>query len=122
MQRAFPPELLNRLDEQIIFNNLAPETLENIVSIRLKEVDQRLHDKRIVLRVSDEARRWLAKKGYEPAYGARPLNRLIQKRLLNPLASNIIQGKAKEGDTVEVDVDAAKDDLSLHVVAGHEHK
>ena len=75
-----------------------------------------------MLRVSDEARRWLAKKGYEPAYGARPLNRLIQKRLLNPLASNIIQGKAKEGDTVEVDVDAAKDDLSLHVVAGHEHK
>ncbi|WFD22654.1 hypothetical protein MEQU1_001328 [Malassezia equina] len=122
VQRAFPPELLNRLDEQIVFNNLAPKTLENIVSIRLKEVDQRLHDKRITLHVSDEARRWLAKKGYEPAYGARPLNRLIQKRLLNPLASHLIEGKAKEGDTVEVDVDAAKDELSLHVVAGPEHK
>jgi len=122
VKRAFPPELLNRLDEQIIFNNLAPKTLENIVSIRLKEVDQRLHDKRIVLHVTDEACRWLAKKGYEPAYGARPLNRLIQKRLLNPLASHLIQGKAKEGDTIEVDLDAAKDDLSLHVVAGPEHK
>lgn len=122
VQRAFPPELLNRLDEQIVFNNLAPATLENIVSIRLKEVDQRLHDKRITLSVSDEARRWLAKKGYEPAYGARPLNRLIQKRLLNPLASYLIEGKVKEGDTVDVQVDEAKDDLSLHVVAGPGHE
>ena len=122
VQRAFPPELLNRLDEQIVFNNLAPETLHGIVNIRLKEIDARLHDKRITLRVDEAARNWLAKKGYDPAYGARPLNRLIQKRLLNPLASNIIQGKVLEGDTVEVHVDESANALTLNVLTGPHHE
>ena len=122
VQRAFPPELLNRLDEQIVFNNLAPETLHGIVNIRLKEIDARLHDKRVTLRVDEAARNWLAKKGYDPAYGARPLNRLIQKRLLNPLASNIIQGKVLEGDTVEVHVDESANALTLDVLTGPHHE
>lgn len=123
VQRAFPPELLNRLDEQIIFNNLAPETLRRIVNIRLKEIDDRLHDKRVSLRVDPEAQEWLAKKGYDPAFGARPLNRLIQKRLLNPLASELIRGKVIEGDTVEVRVDPQHDnELKLDVIWGSEHK
>ena len=122
VQRAFPPELLNRLDEQIVFNNLAPETLHGIVNIRLKEIDTRLHDKRVTLRVDEAARNWLAKKGYDPAYGARPLNRLIQKRLLNPLASNIIQGKVLEGDTVEVHVDESANALTLDVLTGPHHE
>ncbi|WFC95146.1 hypothetical protein MBRA1_001793 [Malassezia brasiliensis] len=116
VQRAFPPELLNRLDEQIIFNNLAPETLNGIVAIRLREVADRLHDKRIKLSVDTEAEQWLAKHGYDPAYGARPLNRLVQKQLLNPLAAELIQGKINEGDTVEVGVRDDEQALTLHAV------
>lgn len=116
VQRAFPPELLNRLDEQIIFNNLAPDTLNGIVAIRLREVADRLHDKRIKLSVDTAAEQWLAKHGYDPAYGARPLNRLVQKQLLNPLASELIQGKISEGDTVEVGVRADEQALTLHAV------
>lgn len=118
VQRAFAPELLNRLDEQIIFNNLSQETLRNIVGIRLREIDERLHDKRITMHVNDEAQSWLAQHGYEPAYGARPLNRLLQKSLLNPLAADLIQGKLKEGDTVDVSVKPDSSALELHVTAG----
>ena len=78
VQHAFPPELLNRLDEQIIFNNLAPESLHGIVQIRLREIDERLREKRITLRVDDAAQAWLAKKGYDPADAARPLVRLLE--------------------------------------------
>lgn len=116
VQRAFPPELLNRLDELIIFNNLAPDTLNGIVAIRLREVADRLHDKRIKLSVDTEAEQWLAKHGYDPAYGARPLNRLVQKQLLNPLAAELIQGKINEGDTVEVGVRDDEQALTLHAV------
>lgn len=116
VQHVFPPELLNRLDEQIVFNNLAPETLKGIVKIRLGEVAQRLHDKRIKLSVDEAAEHWLAEHGYDPAYGARPLNRLIQKRLLNPLAADMIQGKINDGDQVEVRVNDDKSGLSLHPV------
>lgn len=122
VQHAFPPELLNRLDEQIIFNNLAPESLHGIVQIRLREIDERLREKRITLRVDDAAQAWLAKKGYDPAYGARPLGRLIQKRLLNPLASNMIKGKVQDGDTVEVHVGDTGDELALNIIAGPEHE
>lgn len=113
LQHVFPPELLNRLDEQIIFNRLAPETLRRIVAIRMGELDKRLAEKRIRLDVDDAASAWLAAKGYDPAYGARPLNRLIQKRLLNPLASELIQGRVQEGDTVRVRVQGD----GLHVEA-----
>ncbi|WFC99146.1 hypothetical protein MYAM1_001888 [Malassezia yamatoensis] len=116
VQRVFPPELLNRLDEQIVFNNLAPDTLSGIVAIRLREVADRLHDKRIKLSVDTDASQWLAKHGYDPAYGARPLNRLVQKQLLNPLASELIQGKISEGDTVEVGVNEQATGLKLHAV------
>ncbi|PKI84616.1 hypothetical protein MVES1_001862 [Malassezia vespertilionis] len=118
VSRAFAPELLNRLDEQIVFNNLAAATLNGIVNIRLKEVEQRLHDKRIRIEVDGAAREWLAKAGYEPAFGARPLNRLIQKRLLNPLASEIIQGTVSEGDTVRVTIGKENDSLQFNIVSG----
>ncbi|WFD34114.1 chaperone ATPase hsp78 [Malassezia cuniculi] len=112
-QAVFPPELLNRLDEQIIFNKLAPATLERIVNIRLAEIDKRMKDKRIRLDVTEEAKKWLAERGYDPAYGARPLNRLIQKRLLNPLASEIIKGDIRDGDIVHVSLNEARDALEL---------
>jgi len=119
VRQAFAPELLNRLDDLIIFNNLAPSTLNGIVSIRLREIEERLKDKRIKLHVDPDAQLWLAKKGYDPAYGARPLNRLLQKRVLNPLASEIIQGRVKEGD--EVDVTIGSDDaLKMNVISSAE--
>ena len=72
-----------------------------------------MKDKRIRLDVSEDAKMWLAKRGYDPAYGARPLNRLIQKRLLNPLASEIIKNEVRDGDIVHVGVNDAQDGLTL---------
>ena len=112
-QATFAPELLNRLDEQIIFNKLAPATLGRIVNIRLSEIDKRMNDKRIRLDVFEDAKSWLAQRGYDPAYGARPLNRLIQRSLLNPLASEIIKGEVRDGDVVHVRLNNAKDGLEL---------
>lgn len=103
IQEALAPELINRIDEQLIFNRLSPSTLRDIVDIRLKEVAQRLAPQRIRIDVSNEAKDWLAEHGYEPRYGARPLNRLITKTLLNPLARAIIKGTIRSGDLVPVE-------------------
>ncbi|KAK0534351.1 chaperone ATPase hsp78 [Tilletia horrida] len=111
IRRALPPELINRLDEQICFNKLSPAMLRDIVAIRLREVQLRLDDKRMVLEVDEGAREWLARKGYDPAFGARPLARLIQKAILNPLASGLIKGTLRQGDRVRVTLDAAADRL-----------
>jgi ATP-dependent Clp protease ATP-binding subunit ClpB len=78
--------------------------LRDIVDVRLKEVEQRLSDRRIKLDVEKEASDWLGEHGYDPAYGARPLNRLIQKKLLNPLARLLIDGGVRTGETVKVTV------------------
>ena len=95
----YPPEFLNRIDELIIFNRLSKEALRDIVDIRLKELQTRLDDRRITLEVSDEIRTWLSDKGYDPRFGARPLNRLISKEIGNGLADQIIRGLIKTGDT-----------------------
>ncbi|KAJ1974714.1 chaperone ATPase hsp78 [Dimargaris verticillata] len=98
----FPPEFINRIDDLIVFNRLARSALRNIVDIRLDEVQQRLHERRIRLDVDDSAKLWLATQGYDPAYGARPLNRIIQKKLLNPLAKALIEGSIHGNETVRV--------------------
>lgn len=103
IQEALAPELINRIDEQLIFNRLSPSTLRDIVDIRLKEVAQRLAPQRIRIDVTDEAKVWLAEHGYEPKYGARPLNRLITRKLLNPLARAIIKGTVRSGDVVPIE-------------------
>jgi ATP-dependent Clp protease ATP-binding subunit ClpB len=95
----YPPEFLNRIDEFIIFNRLSKEALRDIVDIRLKELQIRLDERRITLQVSDEIRTWLSDKGYDPRFGARPLNRLISKEIGNGLADQIIRGLIKTGDT-----------------------
>lgn len=104
VQKYYPPEFLNRIDDQIVFNKLSEKNLEDIVNVRLDEVQQRLNDRRIILTVTEAARKWLAEKGYSPAYGARPLNRLIQKRILNTMAMKIIQGEIKSDENVVIDV------------------
>jgi len=104
VQGSYAPEFLNRIDEFIIFKRLAKEALRDIADIRLKELQARLDDRRITLNVLPEAKDWLCEKGYEPRYGARPLNRLISKQIGNNLADKIIRGLVKSGDTATVTV------------------
>jgi len=111
----FPPEFINRIDEFIIFKRLSKSALRDIVDIRLKELQQRLDDRRITVKVSDDVREWLADKGYDPRFGARPLNRLISKEVSNGLADKIIRGQIKSGDTAVVSI--SDDSQGLMVAA-----
>ena len=101
----FRPEFLNRLDEMIVFNRLGRDAMEGIVEIQLDRLQRILTDRKIVLEIDDRAKAWLAEAGYDPAYGARPLKRVIQRALQNPMASQILEGKVREGDTVAVSAD-----------------
>lgn len=104
----FKPEFLNRVDEVIVFHALKPEHIEQIVALQLEKVTARLMEKKIAITVSDAARVWLAQKGYDEKYGARPLKRVIQNELLDPLAMKIIEGAVTEGNEVKVDVEDEK--------------
>ena len=100
----FKPEFLNRLDEIIVFHRLAPTHLERIVDIQLESLARRLADRHIGIATTAAAKEYLAAKGYEPAYGARPLKRLIQREIENPLARALLEGKFADGDTIQIDV------------------
>lgn len=113
VQASYPPEFLNRIDEFIVFKRLSREALRDIVDIRLKELQARLDDRRITLSVSDEVKAWLCDKGYQPRYGARPLNRLISKEVGNTLADKIIRGTIKSGDVAKVVVNEEGDHLEV---------
>ena len=104
VRRSFRPEFLNRLDEIILFNRLGRNEMKRIVDIQLKHLQQLLDDRKIVLEVDEKAKAWLANTGYDPVYGARPLKRVIQRELQNPLATMLLSGAIKDGDTVEVSV------------------
>jgi len=106
VRNHFSPEFTNRIDELVIFNRLSQNNITGIVDVRLKEIEERLADRRIVLQVSQAAKNWLGEHGYEPIFGARPLNRLIQQRVLNPLARLIIDGGVRNGEVANVDLDA----------------
>jgi ATP-dependent Clp protease ATP-binding subunit ClpC len=105
LKQTFRPEFLNRIDDTIIFQPLTEEHLKKIVDLLILEVEKRLADRNIKLELDDEAKAWLLKEGYEPAYGARPLRRAIQRYVENPLSSRILQGEIKDGNTVVVGVD-----------------
>ena len=104
----FRPEFINRVDEVIVFHPLSRDQLTRIVDVQLDHLRRRLAARGLALSVSDDAKRLLAEEGYDPAYGARPLKRVIQQRLENPLASRILRGEFAEGETVRVDADPAK--------------
>ncbi len=104
LRAHFRPEFLNRVDEIIVFHNLGREQLKRIVDIQLARVQQRLADQRITLTVTDAARELLSHEGYDPVYGARPLKRVIQKRILDALSREILSGNIAEGDNVRADV------------------
>ena len=107
----FKPEFLNRVDELIIFRGLGIEQIKAIVEIQIKKLEKRLSERRIGLVMTDKAKEWVAKEGFDPAYGARPLKRVIQKEIQDKLALKLLEGKFKEGDTVTVDVDSRKGEL-----------
>lgn len=113
VQTAYPPEFMNRIDEFIIFKRLSREALRDIVDIRIKELQSRLDDRRMVLQVDDEIKTWLCEKGYDPRYGARPINRLIAKEIGNKLADKIIRGEVTSGQTARVIFNADKTALAV---------
>jgi ATP-dependent Clp protease ATP-binding subunit ClpB len=103
LREHFKPEFLNRIDETVVFHALTPEELKQIVNIQLKILNKRLVDRKIVLEPTDAACDWLARTGYDPIYGARPLKRLIQKDIENPLALRMLQGDFMDGDRIQID-------------------
>ena len=104
VQSSYAPEFLNRIDEFIVFNKLSRAALRDIVDIRLKELQARLDDRRMTLDVDGDVKDWLCEKGYDPRYGARPLNRLIQMEIGRKLADRIIRGELKGGETAKVGI------------------
>ena len=104
LKGAFRPEFLNRIDDVIMFSPLSVDQMENIVDLQLKEVQDRLNEYNVKVELSPAARTWLAKQGYDPAFGARPLRRAIQKFVESPLSIELLGGKFSAGGTVKVDV------------------
>jgi ATP-dependent Clp protease ATP-binding subunit ClpB len=109
LKQQFRPEFLNRIDEVIIFHALTRDQLKRIVDVQLRWLEKRLATRGIKLDVSDAARDLLGEEGYDPTFGARPLKRVIQQRIENPLASRILRGEFGEGDTIYIDVDARRE-------------
>lgn len=109
MRNSFRPEFLNRVDESIMFRPLGIEQIKLIVDIQINHLRKRLEEKKISIELTDNANESLADKGYDPVYGARPLKRTIQKMIQDPLATDILKGTFKEGDTIIIDVDKNKD-------------
>ena len=104
VKHHFKPEFINRLDDVVVFDPLSQDQLVGIVDIQLESLAERLAARRLVLNVSDSAKSWLAERGYDPAYGARPLRRLIQQAIGDRLAKKLLAGEIVDGDTVHVDV------------------
>jgi len=105
LREHFKPEFLNRIDEVIFFHALSRADIRKVIDIQLGALLKRLEDRKIRLQMTDAARDLLIEEGYDPVYGARPLKRTIQRRILDPLALGVLQGQFKEGDLVKVDVD-----------------
>jgi ATP-dependent Clp protease ATP-binding subunit ClpB len=111
LRAQFRPEFINRIDEIVFFHALDREHIARIVDIQLRGLLKRLSERKITVELSDEAKDFLVREGYDPVYGARPLKRALQRRLLDPLAMRVLDGAFREGDTVVVNV--AGDELSF---------
>jgi ATP-dependent Clp protease ATP-binding subunit ClpC len=115
LKKAFAPEFLNRIDDIIMFNSLSNEHIHKIIDIELKSLFGRVTDLGYSLELTDEAKDFIAEKGYDPKYGARPLKRALQKYLEDPLAEQIINAQLKEGDVIGVTLDKEKEELIMKV-------
>ena len=113
LKRTFSPEFLNRIDDVVIFNSLEKDSIHKIIDIALKDVVKRLKDLGFEIKLTDAAKDFLSEKGYDPAYGARPLHRAIQKYLEDPLAEEILKAAAKAGDTFIVDINSEATGLTI---------
>ncbi len=102
VKKTFRPEFINRIDEIIVFHELTEEQLRSIVDLMVRDLQQRLSERRLVVELTEDAKSWLAKEGYDPIYGARPLRRVIERYVENPLSTKLLQGEFGEGDTVIV--------------------
>ncbi|HET9467207.1 MAG TPA: AAA family ATPase, partial [Vicinamibacterales bacterium] len=103
LRAHFRPEFINRVDEIIVFHPLSREQMKTIIDIQVKGLLKRLEERKIFVSLNDAAKDWLVREGYDPAYGARPLKRAIQKHILDPLAMRVLEGEFREGDLVQVD-------------------
>ncbi|MBI1993682.1 MAG: AAA family ATPase, partial [Deltaproteobacteria bacterium] len=108
IEKMFSPEFRNRLDAMIVFNSLSPEIIERVVDKFIVELDLQLNEKKVFLSLSPKARKWLAERGYDPIFGARPMARLIQTEIKRPLADEILFGKLQNGGNVEIDESEGK--------------
>ncbi|MGM7678650.1 ATP-dependent Clp protease ATP-binding subunit [Microbacterium sp. A94] len=113
VRQSFKPEFVNRLDDIVIFQALTEDDLAQIVELTIDHLQARLRERRLTLAVTPDARSWLAERGYDPVYGARPLRRLITNQVQNKLATALLSGRVRDGDTVKVDVSADGSGLAL---------
>jgi ATP-dependent Clp protease ATP-binding subunit ClpB len=105
LEAHFRPEFLNRLDETVVFHTLSKGVLARILDLRIEELGRRLRTRRIEIELSPAVRKQLAERGYDPVFGARPLKRVLQQDIQNPLAVKLLEGGFGEGDKVKVDLD-----------------
>jgi len=111
VKKTFRPEFLNRLDEIIVFHELTEEQLRQIVELMVKDLQKRLAERKLGIELTEEAKSWLAREGYDPTFGARPLRRVIERSVENPLSAKLLRGEFKEGDTIKVNI--GKDGLTF---------
>jgi ATP-dependent Clp protease ATP-binding subunit ClpC len=116
LRRAFRPEFLNRVDATIVFRALTPDEIGEIVDLELRKVNDRLAERAMSLRSTPAAKKFLAEKGFDPDYGARPLRRLITNMVEDQLSDVILSGKVRLGSTVEIDYDPEADKLTFNEV------
>jgi ATP-dependent Clp protease ATP-binding subunit ClpC len=111
VRKLFRPEFLNRLDEIIVFHELSEEQLRQIVDLMVNELEERLFEHNLGIEMTDKAKLWIAKEGYDPVYGARPLRRVIERYVENPLSSMLLRKELQDGDIINVDT--GKDGLTF---------
>lgn len=122
LKKAFSPEFLNRIDDMIIFNSLTKENIHSIIDIELQKLQSRIKDLGYEFKISDEAKDYIAEKGYDEKFGARPLNRAIQKYIEDPLAEEIINASLESGDTIAINFDKEKQEVKIGIEKGKPSK
>jgi len=120
LKKAFAPEFLNRIDDVLLFNPLAKEDIHKIIDIELKSLYKRLNELNYEVKISDKAKDYIADKGYDANFGARPLKRAIQRYLEDPMAEQIIGAQINEGDTINIDLDTKKEEIIINIIKAAE--